>query len=155
MVRLPVRKQRQEFIRLLRKQIQEIIGGYPQEEIVLNEVMAMVRKNALPMREDSPLLQYSIKEIREIEGCEVLRLVKWVTSIRKVLQKVYNDSTQKVVFTLDYPSSTRSCPLTPKGKKVPELQFGTVKPLGPDDNYSYEHNLYNQTVYWLPVDFLP
>ena len=150
-----VRRQRGAFIRLLREQIQEIIGGYPREDIVLTEQLAMARKKVLPMRENSPFLQYSIKDIREIEGCELLRLVEWVTSIRKVLQRVFNDSTQKVTFTLEYPQANISCPLTAKGKKVPQLKFGSVKTLGPDDNYSYDHALYGQRVYWLPVDFLP
>ncbi|RKZ78604.1 MAG: hypothetical protein DRR19_26165 [Candidatus Parabeggiatoa sp. nov. 1] len=151
-----IRQQREAFIRLLRRQIQEIIGGYPREDITLAEQLAMVRKNALPMREDSPLLQYTIKEIREeIEGCELLRLVEWVSSIRKVLQRVFNDSTQKVVFSLEYPTKSASCPLSDKGKKVPKLNFGLPAALGPNDNYRYDHTFYNQIVYWLPVDFLP
>ena len=156
LVRLPVRKQRAEFVRLLRKQIQDILGGYPRENITLSEIITMARKDALPMREDSPLLQYTIKEIREeIEGCEVLRLIEWVNAIRNVLQKVYHDSTQKVVFTLEYPRSG-SCPLTAKGRKVPKLKMGRSKDLGPDETtYRYDHTLYNNTVYWLPVDYLP
>ncbi|EDN65007.1 hypothetical protein BGP_6250 [Beggiatoa sp. PS] len=35
------------------------------------------------MREDSPFLQYSIKELREIEACELGYLVAWVTAIRQ------------------------------------------------------------------------
>ena len=150
-----VRKQREKFIRLLRQQIQEIIGGYPREDLILSEQLAMARKKILPMREDSPFLQYSIKDIREIEGCELMQLVEWVTSIRKVLQRVFNDSTQKVTFTLEYPQTNLSCPLSDKGKKLPQLKFGPVKALGPNDEYSYAHRLYDQTVYWLPVDFLP
>jgi len=153
---LTVRKQREKFVNLLRTQIQEIIGGYPAGDITLSEYLAKKRKNALPMREESPLLQYTFDEIREdIEGCELIRLVEWVKSIREVLQRVYNDSTQKVVFTLEYPSKFSYCPLSDKGLKVPKLTFGAVQALGPDDNYRYDHNLYGQTVYWLPIDFLP
>jgi hypothetical protein len=150
-----VRRQREKFIRLMRQQIQETIGGYPRENIVLSEILATARKQVLPIREDSPFLQYSIKDIRKIEGCELLRLVEWVNSIRTVLQRVYSTSTQEVRFTLAYPKSNFSCPLSDKGKKVPQLKFGSVKALGPNDEYRYDHTLYNQTVYWLPVDFLP
>jgi hypothetical protein len=153
---LPVRTQREIFVRLLRKQIQEMIGGYPRGDITLSEWLAGQRKQVLPMRQDSPLLQYSFDEIRrEIEGCEVSLLVNWMVEIRKVLQKVYNDSTKKVAFTPKYPTSI-SCPLSEKGQKVPELlEFKGSESLGPDDSYRYDHNLYGQTVYWLPIEFLP
>jgi hypothetical protein len=146
------------FVRLLRKQVQEIIGAYPRYEITLSEVIAEAKKKVLPMRQNSPLLQYSIKEIREeIEACEVTRLINWVIDIRRVLQRVFNDSTQKPVFTLEYPSRSTHCPLSEKGKRVPELKFGRVvaQALGPNDNHRYDHRLYGQTVYWLPIDFLP
>ncbi len=155
---LSVSKQRKVFVNLLRKQVQEIIGTYPRYEITLGEAMAEAKKKVLPMRQNGPLLQYSIKEIREeIEACEVTRLINWVTAIRKVLQKVYNSPTQKPVFSLEYPSRWTHCPLSDKGKKVPELKFGRVvaQALGPDDNYRYNHSLYGQIVYWLPIDFLP
>jgi hypothetical protein len=149
------RTQRKMFVKLLRKQIQEIVGGFPEETVAISEWLATQHKRALPMREDSPLLQYSFKELREIEGCELTRLAKWVTDIRKVLQRVYNDGTKKANFTLKYSRSTSGCPLSDKGKKVPKLKFGPPQALGPDDTYRYDHTLYNQRVYWLPVDFLP
>ncbi len=153
---LPVKTQRRVFANLLRKQIQDIIGGYPPTNIVLSEWLAKQRKQVLPMRQDSPLLQYSFDDIRrKIEGCEVSLLINWVSEIRKVLQKLSSDSTQKVAFTPIYPTAI-SCPLSEKGKKVPEsLEFERSVPLGPDDNYRYDHNLYGKTVYWLPVEFLP
>ncbi|OAD22393.1 hypothetical protein THIOM_001807 [Candidatus Thiomargarita nelsonii] len=153
---LPVQKQRTAFVYRLRKQIQDLIGRYPPSHLVLREWLAKQRKQVLPIRQDSPLLQYSLDEIRrKIEDCEVSLLVNWVTEIRKVLQKVSNDSTQKVAFRPKYPTSI-SCPLSDKGKKVPEsLEFEPSAPLGSDDNYRYDHSLYGKTVYWLPVEFLP
>ncbi|OAD22771.1 conserved hypothetical protein, secreted [Candidatus Thiomargarita nelsonii] len=161
---LPVWKQREVFAQLLRKQVQEILGAYPQQGLTLGEMAAQAKKKVLPMRQNGPLLQYKIEEIREeIEVCEVTRLINWVNAIRKVLQRVYNDSTQKPVFSLEYPKRKSrwwggtDCPLSDKGKRVPELKFGRVvaQALGPDDNYRYDHRLYGQTVYWLPIDFLP
>jgi hypothetical protein len=151
-----VREQRKKFVNLLRTQIQEIIGGYPDGNKVLSELLAGSRKRTLPMRKEGPLLQYTFDEIREkIEECELKRLVAWVKSIRRVLQRVYNDSTQKVNFTLEYPSKATYCPLSDKGKKIPKLKFGAVQALGKDDTYRYDHTLYGQTVYWLPIEFLP
>jgi len=151
---VPVQKQRTAFVYRLRKQIQDLIGSYPPSDIVLREWLAKQGKQVLPIRQDSPLLQYSLDEIgRKIEDCEVSLLVNWVTEIRKVLQKVSNDSTQKVAFRAKYPTTSISCPLSDKGKKVPEsLEFES---LGSDDNYRYDHSLYGKTVFWLPVEFLP
>lgn len=155
----PVSKQREVFTLLLRKQVQEILGAFPRQGLTLGEMAAQAKKKVLPMRQNGPLLQYKIEEIRtEIETCEVTRLINWVTAIRKVLQKVYRDSTQKPVFTLEYPKNSWGCPLSEKGKRVPELKFDqriVGKALGPDDNYRYDHRLYGQTVFWLPIDFLP
>lgn len=155
---LPVRQQRERFAQLLRKQVQEIIGAFPRQGLTLSEMAAQAKKKVLPMRQNGPLLQYKIEEIRgEIEACEVARLINWVNAIRKVLQKVDNNPTQKQDFTLEYPSDETDCPLSEKGKRVPELKFGRVvaQALGPDDNYRYDHSLYGQIIYWLPIDFLP
>ena len=155
---LPISKQRQIFSQLLRIQVQKIIGKYPRYDIALSEELTEAKKKVLPMRHNSPLLQYSIKEIHEeIEACEVARLINWVADIRKVLQKISKDSTQKPVFTSKYPTADSLCPLSEKGKKIPELKFEEfgVQALGSDDNYSYDHDLYGQIVYWLPIDFLP
>jgi hypothetical protein len=148
--------QRAAFVYRLRKQLQDLIGSYPPSHIVLSEWLAKQGKQVLPIRQDSPLLQYSLDEIgRKIEDCEVSLLVNWVIEIRKVLQKVSNDSTQKVAFRLKYPTSI-SCPLSDKGKKIPEsLDFEPSAPLGSDDNYRYDHSLYGKSFYWLPVEFLP
>ncbi|TGO02375.1 hypothetical protein PN36_26055 [Candidatus Thiomargarita nelsonii] len=152
---LPLQKQRTAFVYRLRKQIQDLIGSYPPSNIVLSEWLA--KQRVLPIRQDSPLLQYSLDEIgRKIEDCEVSLLVNWVTEIRKVLQNVSSDSTQKVAFRPKYPTTSISCPLSEKGKKIPEsLEFEPSAPLGSDDNYRYDHSLYGKTVYWLPVEFLP
>jgi hypothetical protein len=152
---LPVGRQKKVFIRLLKKQIQDIIGGYPPSRIALSEWLAAQRQQVLPMRQDSPLLQYSFDEIRRLKGCEVSLLVNWVVEIRKVLQRVYSDSTKKVAFTPQYPTSI-SCPLSDKGKKVPvSLEYQPSKPLGMNSTYRYDHSLYGKKVYWLPVEFLP
>ena len=119
---LPVSRQRQIFSQLLRIQVQKIIGKYPRYDIALSEELSEAKKKVLPMRHNSPLLQYSIKEIHEeIEACA--RLINWVADIRKVLQKISNDSTQRPVFTSKYPIDDSLCPLSEKGKKIPELKF--------------------------------
>lgn len=147
-------EQRQKFTDLLQQQVLNILGGYPKENLALGEQLLMNRKNAIPVREQGPLLQYSIKEIREeVPGCELTRLAGWVESVRQVLQKVYANPTVKVSFTLQQPFTP--CPLTEKGKRVPKMVFEQAQKLGPDDTYRYDHELYGQSVYWLPMEFLP
>jgi hypothetical protein len=147
-------EQRQKFADLLKRQVLNILGGYPEEDVPLGEQIIMHRKSALPIREQGPLLQYSLKEIREeVPGCELTRLAGWVEAVRQILQKVYANPTVKVAFKLQYPFTP--CPLTDKGKKIPKMVFEQAQKLGPDDNYRYDHELYGQSVYWLPMEFLP
>jgi len=120
------------------------------------EKLVMGHKSALPIREDSPLLQYSLQEIREeiSADCELPRLIEWVTAIRQVLLKVSAQPTLEVSFKLeDYPPTT--CPLTTKGLRVPKLTSEQKRKLGPDDEYRYDHHFRGQTIYWLPLEFLP
>ncbi|OQW93856.1 MAG: hypothetical protein BWK79_08950 [Beggiatoa sp. IS2] len=157
---LPISEQRGKFADLLLEQVQNILGG-PQlrEDETLGkqfESLMMKRKDALPVRENSPLLQYSLKEIRsEISAdCELPRLIEWVKGIRQILLKISGKPTLEVSFTLaDYPAS--ACAVTPKGQRIPKLVAEQRQPLGPNDEYRYDHNFRGQTIYWLPVDFLP
>jgi hypothetical protein len=155
---LRVEQQRQEFAKLLKEQVQAILGGPPlEDDKPLKEQIERIvqRKNFLPIREEGPLLQYTIREISQgIEGCELLRLIKWVNSIYGVLVAVSGSPTLKVSFTLEYPP-TSPCPLSEKGKRVPTMTFQQRERLGPDDTYRYDHEFYGEKIYWLPIEFLP
>jgi hypothetical protein len=152
----PVEDQRLEFIKVLRQEIQDILGKppvYTDEEQTLMELMK--RKMGLPMRNQSPLLQYSLKEIEEIPRCELRRLITWVGSMHQVLNNVRSAPTLKVSFTLK-PYPPEQCPLaTPKGKAIPELVFDPPQKLGETEEYRYDRSFRGQVIYWLPIEFLP
>ncbi len=152
----PVEDQRQEFIKILRQEIQDILGKppvYSDVEQTLSELMK--RKSGLPMRSQSPLLQYSLKDIEEIPRCELRRLITWVSSMQQVLNNVRSAPTLKVSFSLN-PYPEKQCPLaTPKGKNIPELISEPPKKLGETEEYRYDRSFRGQVIYWLPTEFLP
>lgn len=152
----PIEDQRLEFIKILRQEIQDILGKppvYTDEEQILMELMK--RKLGLPMRNHSPLLQYTLKEIEEIPRCELRRLITWVSSMHQVLNNVRSAPTLKVSFTPKfYPP--QQCPLaTAKGKAIPELIFNPPQKLGETEEYRYDRSFRGQVIYWLPIEFLP
>jgi len=152
----PEEDQRYEFIKILRQEIQDILGKppvYTDENQTLAELMK--RKAGLPMRDQSPLLQYGLKDIETIPRCELRRLLTWIESIHQVLDNVRSSPTLKVSITLK-PYPTGQCPLaTDKGQKIPELVLELPQKLGPTEEYRYDRSFRGQVVYWLPTDFLP
>ncbi|OQW92766.1 MAG: hypothetical protein BWK78_00675 [Thiotrichaceae bacterium IS1] len=166
-----VQKKREDFVELLIEEIQGVLGD-PPISLTVNDKTALQtilerHKSVLPMREQSPLLQYSVADIWTMEGCELDRLLEWVTSIRNVLEKVLGSPELKISFELkDY---TDEClGMTDKGKRLKKMvsypegkdRGGKSGPsqlerLGPDSNYRYGHTFRSVTLYWLPVEFLP
>lgn len=152
----PIEDQRTEFIKILRQEIQDILGKppvYSDAEQTLGELMK--RKAGLPMRVHSPLLQYGLKDIEQIPRCELRRLISWVSSMHQVLNNVRSAPTLKVSFTLQ-PYPTKQCPLaTEKGQNIPELIFSPPQKLGETEEYRYDRSFRGQVIYWLPTEFLP
>ncbi|OQW92765.1 MAG: hypothetical protein BWK78_00670 [Thiotrichaceae bacterium IS1] len=164
-------KKRENFVELLIEEIQNVLGDPPisltvDDKTALQTILEQ-HKSVLPMREQSPLLQYSLADIWTMEGCELDRLLEWVTAIRNVLEKVVGSPELKVSFELkDY---TDECPgMTDKGKRIKKMVSypegrdkgeksgpSQVESLGKDSNYRYGHVFRNVTLYWLPVEFLP
>jgi hypothetical protein len=148
--------QRRDFIKVLRQEIQDILGKppvYRDMEQTLGELMK--RKAALPMRSHSPLLQYGLQDIQTIPRCELRRLIAWVGSMQQVLNNVRSAPTLKVSFKLK-PYPEQQCPLaTDKGKNIPELIFDPPSKLGDSEEYRYDRSFRGQVIYWLPTHFLP
>jgi len=109
---------------------------------------------ALPTNPQSPLLQYSFKELQQIEACEMQRLIDRLRKSRTLLTQVIAKQTSGVSYTLEeYENS--GCALSEKGKKIKRMRFSQRRKLGDDDNYRYGHAFKGVTLYWLPVAFLP
>lgn len=147
--------------------IAKVLGQPPISEedslLPLKEILTHY-KESLPVRPDSPLFQYTLKDIEEMQDCEFLRLMDRTKSAYQILGNVLTDPTSKVSFQLksyeDYErenGGTPSCPgITEKGKKLKKVIFGAHSKLGSDDTYRYGHGLKSGiTLYWLPLEFLP
>jgi hypothetical protein len=107
------------------------------------------------MRAQSPLLQYSLKEIEKIQRCELRRLLTWADSAHQLLNNVRSSPTLKISFTLQpYPKT--DCPLaSEKGQRIHQLVLEPPKKLGENDDYRYDRSFRGQIIYWLPTEFLP
>lgn len=156
---------REKFTDMMVEDIGQLLGKPPWEETgeTVSEYIEK-RKLPLPIHTDSPLLQYTYKEMREeIPRCELWRLFKWCDSIYKVLLNVHANPTMKVDFKLVKDTSANCGGISRKGEKIPLLvmdkrpQFlagNDILNLG-SNSYSYEHEFHNITIYWIPKDFLP
>jgi hypothetical protein len=148
-------EKREKFVELLHQEIQDIVS-YP-VGIEDTRTLADILENSgssLPINPESPLLQYTFDDFRQIEGCEMQRLIDRLRMSKALLTKVIANPTLGVSYTLeDYEDS--GCRLTDKGRNIKRLRFGTRQKLGDDDSYRYGHTMKGITLYWLPMEFLP
>jgi hypothetical protein len=150
-------EQKRDFLRTLKEETQLILG-YPEiaqasEVEILGDILKRI--NGLPVREHSPLMQYSKREILDMPQCEFHRLTKWIKDIFDLLTRLTANPTYKVAYSLDpYPES-QCRGISDKGKNIQRLRLKPPKPLGPSDEYRYDHSFRKQTIYSIPKDFLP
>ncbi|HEW97901.1 MAG TPA: hypothetical protein ENF37_04545 [Beggiatoa sp.] len=151
----PFDAQKREFVRVLKEELMRILGEPLLLEAgkTLGDVLR--RKNGLPVREHSPLMQYTVKEILNMQRCEFQRLTKWVEDIYGLLNRLTGQPTSKVAFSLaDFPDT--QCPrVSDKGRNIKRLTLAPPKALGPSDEYRYDHTFRGDTIYSIPKDFLP
>jgi len=152
-------EQKNEFIETLKHKIQTLFGmtisDSNEAEKTLYQLLEK-RKVVLPMRKDSPLLQYTFSEIRDMEGCEFVRLIKWTANILDVLEKVSGNPSLKLVLAHnDYDHDM--CPvISQKGRNIKRLAIEKVAPLNhEDDRYSYRQDFRGKPIYIIPTGFLP
>jgi hypothetical protein len=147
--------QKTEFIHALKQETQNILGEPLLMEAgeTLGEVLK--RKNGLPVREHSPFMQYTVGEILEMQRCEFSRLVKWIESFHGLLTRLMSDPSYKIEYELR-PYSDSQCPrVSAKGRNLQRLKLKSPKPLGPSDEYRYDHSFRGETIYSIPTKFLP
>jgi hypothetical protein len=150
------REKKEKFVALRDEAIQKILGNPPieiREPRTLAEILESSQQ-ALPVNLQTPLLQYTFDELRQIEDCEMQRLIDRLRMSRALLTKVIANPTLGVSYTLEEYNNS-GCPLSDKGKKIKRMRFGTRRKLGDNDSYRYGHALKGITLYWLPVEFLP
>lgn len=149
-------EQKDRLATLLAEKVQQLVGQPPIKESGETLEQYVKRKGGLPSPSFSPLLQYDLREIREMESCELRRLGPWIRSMRDILTQVRADGTLQPMFTrADYPGE--QCPsASDKGKKIPRIEVQSSAKLGKDDTkYRYDHAFRNEVRYWLPEGFFP
>lgn len=159
---------KQRFKEAILEGITKVLGEPPiakEDEYQSLKEVIMKHRDALPIRPGSPLFEYSLKDVEDMQDCELLRLIEWVKSAHSILEKVLSNPTLKVSFDLisheEYAKNqgaSDECPgLSDKGKKLKKVVFKERQKLGPDDTYRYGHSLQGRgiTMFWLPLEFLP
>jgi len=151
-------RQKKSFIRIFKQEITNILGeplvlGVKNRKKPFGEIL---NKAALPIRINSPLMQYSANDIirRRMKACEFDLLMTWIKSKYELLQRITADPSLKVDYSLIKFTQCRG--ISKKGKQIKLMKLKKPQqPLGPDKNYRYEHNFRGETIYLIPEDFLP
>ena len=146
------KQQRIAFVESLVQTLQSVIGKplYQDTEERLRDYLQ--RKGGLPIRDNSPLLNYSLDALmdpKRVPNCEILRLTTWLHNAKQMLA-VVNKGDRKPVFSSEpYPGKC------PGGANIPFID-GDVdqKKLG-DDTMNYSHPFQKALIYWVPREFLP
>lgn len=122
------------------------------KERILNYVK---KANVLPVREDSPLMQYTPTEIQEMEPCERDKLRKWIETSYELLGSIKSNS-EKIVQWAVYPSDYSNCRAVHPKKRIPFREIKRSIPM-PDagNGASYMKKVGPRTLYWIPKDILP
>ena len=152
-------QQKEEFITSLKHQIEYLLGhgisDSNEPEKSLSQLL-QERKAVLPMREHSPLLNYTFSEIRVMQDCEFVRLISWIKDILGVLEKMVGNPTLKITLTQsDYDHEL--CPsITYKGRRIKNLKVEKVGAFNiEDDRYSYRQEFRGASIFIIPTNFLP
>jgi hypothetical protein len=149
-------KQRDILINAMRLELQTIVGEPPLKDTGQTIKEYITQRGALPIRQGSPFLAYTLGEIRNVKTCEIRRLHDYIKNIWKLLNMIHADPSRKIEFTTQ-PYPEEQCRLvSPKGRKIPMItHLNNDTPLGPSQEYKYRHVIGNNVGYWIPKRFLP
>jgi len=91
-------EQKDRFAELLAEKVQQIVGKPPIKDSGQTLEDYVKRRGGLPVPSFSPLLQYELREIRNMESCELRRLSNWIRLTRDILSQIRADGTLRPVF---------------------------------------------------------
>lgn len=107
------------------------------------------------IRNKSPFMQYTEAEILNMPRCEFNRIIKWIEYIYGLINRLTAVPTDKIEYELR-PYSDSQCPdVSDKGRNLQRLRLKSPKPLGPSDEYRYNHHFRGEIIYSIPTKFLP
>nr|VFJ59224.1 MAG: hypothetical protein BECKFW1821A_GA0114235_10898 [Candidatus Kentron sp. FW] len=150
---------RAKFVETLVNGLQRVIKKPPFQDTRETAREYAQRKGGLPVRENSPLLNYEWEEYmdeRKVPSCEISRLATWGYRVKEMLGIIYGGKERPVFKKAEYPNST-CVGLSEKGRNIPWIQdTPRGEPLCPDDKRCrYDHPVLGRTIYWVPQEYLP
>lgn len=142
---------RETFVYAMKDSLENVIRKPLYEDTDEPLKVYLKRKGGLPVREKSPLFNYSVDDLADpdsVPDCEIIRLTSWVNSAKRMLNIIYHGDLRPIYREEPFPGE---CPV---GQNIPfiseDIQSG---PLGPDKRY--DHSFQAARVYWVPDNFLP
>ncbi len=153
MMRGTLTDKRKQFADALVHTLQTILGSPPIQDSgeTLSEYLR--RRPGIPVRLTSPLTQYELHEIYEMEVCEMNRLIAWVRSVRDLLARVLGRPDVQVSYVLQpYPEA--QCPtVSAKGRRIEAMIIKDEE--SAIEDFSYLHEFHGEARFWIPLEFLP
>ena len=159
---MPGRQAREHLFDVLNNRISFSVGINLEDTTDSDKPMGEILrlKAGLPYGFDSPILQYSEKEIREsIPTCELAHVVEVAVSHLALFDAI-EQGNGLPVFSYE-PADTRICTtMTDKGRalrKINQLEI-MIKPLNTPigaHERSFLFSANNDRFYWLPIEWLP
>jgi hypothetical protein len=113
------------------------------------------RRGGLPVRQQSPLFQYSLDQLKSpdlVPNCELNLLSKWIYYVTQILG-IVRDGNRRPMFQVQSYDGRCSSPTV---KKIPVLSEDP-KPanIGKNPKMRYDHAFQKAHIYWVPEEYLP
>ena len=145
-------KQREAFVQALVVSLEAVIAKplFRESDETLEEFLS--RKGGLPIRDNSPLLSYSLKELlspQVVPNCEVLRLANWMQQSKRMLAIVSKGDRVPVYATAAYPGAC------PGGEAIPFIDGDISQKPFRESGMSYSHPFQKARIFWVPREYLP
>jgi len=138
------------------------------------------RKATFPINGKSPLFQYSINDLKNIDivrnGCELEDLPNWIASVAQAMEYITNDPNKEIIYSFK-DKNKENCPKNSNAedkRSIPILEINEPsespylapkfiivdkkeKVLTPSesDAYSYMHTVRDKQIYWYPLELMP
>jgi hypothetical protein len=146
------KEQRKAFVQALTDALQNVIRKplYQDTNERLRDYLS--RKGGLPIRDNSPLLNYSLKSLMDkdrVPNCEILRLAAWLRNAKQMLAIVSRGDRRPIFSEERYPGGCRG------GSNIPFIDGDIDQaPLG-DATMKYGHPFNKAKIFWVPKKYLP
>ena len=149
----------QVIVKMMVDGVKNSTGDLSPSEMNMSIAEFLKLKHGLPVGQQTPLLNYSLGDFihREdvstdsrdlIEVCELYRVARWLYVHREIFASV--ETSEVPIFELNE-GDKAACEMR---HATPEVKMGDRQPF-PEDTMSYRKVQTEESIVWLPNDFLP